>query len=114
MPVRWISELNHKNEGPPICGPFITTTKCRGEWKTQVRNAVQRRRYLTTLIVIICCPLIMNCEGGSSCPAKVATDSGVYPPEVRFEPSVASIDGGSTGISSLLTIAPVPARITLT
>src|ERR1041384_6871605 len=114
MLVWWISELNNKNGGPPKCGPFITTTKCRGEWKTQSEAQNSSGSYLTTLIVIICCPLIMNCEGGSSCSARVATDSGVYPPEVRFEPSVASIDGGSTGISSLLTIAPVPARITRT
>lgn len=77
MLVWWISELNYKNEGPPKCGPFITTTKCRGEWKTQSETQNSSGSYLTTLMVIICWPLMMNCEGGSSCSANVATDNGV-------------------------------------
>ena len=62
-------------------GPFIIVVlNCRASEPQAIFAQMIRpnfQAHLITFIVIVCCPLIMNCEGGSALSDSVATESGV-------------------------------------
>ncbi len=73
--------LKQKIKARNARGPFITVVlNCRASEPQAIFAQIIRpnfRDHLTTFIVIVCCPLIMNCEGGSVLSDSVATESGV-------------------------------------